>query len=222
MNIHIKPSKYALETLSAIEEHALNLWQLTNPEETNGALVISFGSHFDPKADLHITVINECHIKLGIEPYLREDLFYSSDIDEPQHLLHWVNLYKWGSDETDLLTHFIIMLIGLINCPSQLNTHIIDWLDVRMALQLGSEASFISMLDADNFQSNYHPKLVSSLMLLNTEGSINKKLIDAQRYLPSPDNNNQELTLFNLTHQYCIPRTNTAIFISNTSKQLMQ
>lgn len=222
MHIHIKSINHRLESQSAIQNHALNLWQLTNPEETNGALVISFGSQFESEADLHITVINECLIQLGIEPHLGQDLVFNNDFDGLQNLLHWVNLYKCGPDETDLLTLFIIMLIGLINCPSQLNTHIIDWLDVRMALQLGSEANFMTMLDADNFEPNHRPKLVSSLMLLNTEGGINKKLKDSQRYLPSPDDNNQVLTLFNLTHQHCIPLTDTAIFISNTSKQLMQ
>jgi hypothetical protein len=60
--------------------------------------------------------------------------------------------------------------------------------------------------------------LVGCLMLLNTEGSINQKFKDAERYLSSQNDTNQELTILNLTNQSCMPRVNTAIFISDMFK----
>lgn len=221
MHIHITPSTHAPETLFAIETHAQNLWQLTNTEQTDGALIISFGNEVEAEADLHITVINESQIQLGIKPYLAKEPVYSTDMSDPQHLLHWVNLSRWLADDTDLLTHFLTMLIGLINCPGQIDTRNSDWSDVRYALQLGTEAIYMSMQDESNFKPNYRPNLVSTLMLMNTEGNINQKFKDAERYLTSQHDTNQVLTILNLTHQTCIPRINTAIFISDVFKQVL-
>ena len=220
MHIHIKPSTHDPENLFAIAAYAQNLWQLTNPQQTDGALIISFGNEVEAEANLHIAVVNENQIQLGIEPLEAREPDWSSGKSDPKQLLHWVNLTRWLADDTDLLNHFLSMLIGLINCPSQFDNRISDWTDVRYALQLGTEATYMFMQEESNFKHNYRHKIVSSLMLLNTEGNINQKFKDAERYFSSSHDTNEVLTVLNLTYQTCIPHINTAIFISDVYKEV--
>jgi hypothetical protein len=193
------------------------LWLQVNPNQVDG-LFLTFGDEIVPQADLHIDVIDSKQIKVGFLPVEDENTEFTN---LNQRNLHWVTISEWSSDKSGMLTNFLIFLIGIINSPSQMGTYMTDFLDFKIAMQFGTESSYMSLEDANAFFQANLKQTLSSIMLLNTESPMSKKMSQVGGLIQQGGDENQHLCILNITDNIYLPRTNMGIFIINTQAKII-
>lgn len=189
-----------------------------NPKQAEDMLLLTFGDEISAHADLHIDVIDSKQIKLGFLPV--ED----DNAELPiwnQRDLHWITISEWSSDTKGMLTNFLIFLIGIINSPSQMGTYMTDFLDFKIAMQFGTEATYMSLEDANVLYQSNLKQTLSSIMLLNTESPVSKKISLVANLIQQEGDENQHLSILNITDNVYLPRANMGFFIINTEEKII-
>ncbi|PPC97726.1 hypothetical protein [Methylotenera mobilis] len=212
MHIQIKSrqsqSDFINETILTTQE----LWLKVNPDKSDDVLLLTFGDEIDPNANLHIEVIDANQVKIGFftveDDNARATILTRSD-------MHWLTISESTSDKTTMLTKFLTFLLGVIRTPSQMGTHMMDLMDLKKAMLFGTEANYVSLDDANAFYPANSKWTLSSIMLLNTELPISKKLSLVADFISQDGGEEHHLNILNITDNPYLPRTNIALFIVN-------
>lgn len=216
MRIHIKTLQGSPDFLNKTILTAQELWLQVNPEQTKEMLLFTIGDHIEQSTDLYIEVIDTNQIKVGFP--------LENDLEIPiqaQRNLHWLIISEWTSDKTSLIAKFLTFLVGTIRTPSQMGTYMMDFLDLKKAMQLGTEATYLCLTDSMDLYAANLKNTISSIMLLNTKSSLSNKLSLARDLIPQDVDEDSHLNILNITDNPHLPRTNIALFIINKEYKII-
>lgn len=216
MHIRIKHRQNSIDFPCETFLTSQALWLKVNPKQAENLLLLTFGDEIVPNADLHIDVIDTQQIKVGFLP-IEDDNAELTNLN--QRDLHWISISEYSSNTTAMLTNFLIFLIGIVNTPSQMGTHMTDLLDLKNVMQLGTEASYMSLEDANVLYQANLKQTLSSIMLLNTESPLSKKISLVSNLIQQ--DGDEHLCILNITDNIYLPRTNMGIFIINTKAKII-
>lgn len=216
MHIRIKHRQNSIDFPCETFLTSQALWLKVNPKQAENLLLLTFGDEITPNADLHIDVIDTQQIKVGFLP-IEDDNAELTSLN--QRDLHWISISEYSSNTTGMLTNFLIFLIGIVNTPSQMGTHMTDLLDLKNVMQFGTEASYMSLEDANVLYQANLKQTLSSIMLLNTELPVSKKVSLVGNLIQQ--DRDEHLCILNITDNIYLPRTNMGIFIINTKAKII-
>lgn len=216
MRIHInalyRSSGLLNDTLLAQE-----LWLNVNPEKVRDVLLFTFGNNIEQDADLHIEIIATNHIRVG---FLLEDEYSNKKEILPRNNMHWLFISEWASDKSMIFAKFLTFLVGTIRTPSQMGTYMMDLIDFKKAMLFGTEATCMCLDDVnDSYKTNFKSTL-STIMLLNTDAPLSKKLSLAVDSVPQYVEEEHHLNILNITDNPYLQRTNLVLFIFHEDKTI--
>jgi len=173
----------------------------------------SYSKNIDLEADLNLEIITEQQIKIGFIPI-------SLDSNNTTKLSDWhfddldsVTVIGRSSAHRDLISQFILFIIGMLCTPSQTGSYMTDLTDMKIALQQGTEANFISFSESDDRFWSSSKKVASSIMLFNEDVSISKKLEIAADLIPQSHVGHDHLNIMNITNTHHLPQTDQLLLI---------
>jgi hypothetical protein len=88
-----------------------------------------------------------------------------------------------------------------------------DWTDIKMALQYGNEAKYISSNVLANQDKSNQKEIVSSLMLLNEDLPLSKKLENATSLIQQSLVSQDYLSIMNVTKSDQLPHADMLLLV---------
>lgn len=213
MRIHIILNQQSSESDEFLIRSTESLLQNIKRDNQLEVLTCSYAKNIDQDADLYFEVMTEQQVRIGFIP-VNPDLSITAKLsDWSIDNLHWVTVIGQSSAQRELISQIILFTIGLLCIPSQTGSYMTDLTDMKIALQQGTGANFISFSELDDrFWSN-SKKIISSIMLFNEDVSINKKLEITADLIPQSHVENDYLNIMNIANTNHLPPTNQLLLI---------
>jgi len=192
-----------------------SLWQKIQHGDSTEKFTCSHTEQLATGADIYFEIITAKKLNVGISP-ATDDEITSPDMNESQfNDLHWITIEDHSSDHLDLITKFLLFIIGMTRTPNQTGCFMTDWADLRIALQYGNEARFINSNTLDSKIWSNAKIIASSIMLLNEDLPFKRKLEAATDLIPQWPVNQDYLNIMNITNTNLLPQTNMLLLVYN-------
>ena len=213
MHIQIIKKQNTIAFDEVFVEKIKSLWHDIKYDDSVEEFAWTHAEEIDPMADVYFEILSAQKLKVGFM-LTTDDWFANHKVEEMQfNGLHWVTIEGHTSDQLDLFSEFLRFIIGIILIPTQWGTYMTDWDDQKAALQYGNEAKFISSNELNKqFWSN-SKTIVSSVMLLNEDLPMSKKLEIATGWIPQSLENQDYLSIMNITNSNHLPPTNMLLLV---------
>lgn len=176
-------------------------------------LTWSFAKNIDQESDLYLEIITEQQVKIGFMPISLHSCNTSKLSDWCSDDLHWVTVIGQSLEQCDLISQIILFTTGLLCVPSQTGSYMTDLTDMKIALQHGTEAKYISFSELDDKCWSNSKKVASSIMLFNADVSISKKLGITADLIPQSYVEHDYLNIMNITNTNHLPQINKLLLI---------
>lgn len=197
----------------AFIERAESLWQKIKHEQSTEKLTWCYAEYIDLSSDVYIEVLTEAKLRVGVIP-TANDRITSSEVKEAQlNDLHWVIIEDATSDQVDLISKFLLFMIGMVFIPSQIGSFMTDWADLRVSLQYGNTAKYVNLNECNAEYWANLKTIACSVMLLNEDLSFSKKLNLATNLIPQAIVSEDYLSIINITDSNYLPRSNILLLV---------
>jgi len=194
-------------------EKVKSLWHNIKHEDAVEEFTWTCTEGIDPFSDVYIEIITAQKLKVGFIPTTEVPIDNQEKIEMQFNELHWITIDDHSIDHLDLISKFLLFIMGMVCIPSQMGWFMTDWADLKVALQYGKRAIYIS-LSEHNVQSWSDSKtLLSSIMLLNEDLPMNKKLEIAADLIPRSHLNKDYLAILNITNSNYLPHSNMLLLV---------
>ncbi|MDP2101051.1 MAG: hypothetical protein Q8J59_09165 [Methylotenera sp.] len=194
-------------------ERVKSLWQKNMHGYSNEAFTWIQAEKIDLMAEVYFEVITAKKLKVGI--WKTTSARTNSHIEEVRHFndLHWITVEDHATDQEGLISKLLLFIFGMVCVPNQIGCFMTDWTDIKMALQYGNEAKYISFNEFANHASSDQKKIVSSLMLLNEDLPFSKKLENATSLIEQSHVSQDYLSIMNITKSDQLSHTNMLLLV---------
>lgn len=169
-------------------------------------------------SDLYLQVVSNNRIKIGFLP--KRGILKMKSIFPYIHLedLHWTIIEDGSLNKLDLLSKMLRVVVGMTSIQSQTGSHMCDLTDLKTALQMGDVARYIEINQFGDESRINSREIVSSLMLLNGNEKINKKLDIVANFISTTSINKNCLNIMNLIDSNLIPNLNTLVLVYKSNQ----
>lgn len=194
-------------------ERVKSLWQKNMHGYSSEKFTWIQAENIDPMSDVYFEVITAEKLKVGIWP-TTADGTNSHKVEARQcKKIHWIIIEDDTTDQEGLISRFLLFIFGMVCVPNQMGCFMTDWTDMKMALQYGDEANYISFNKLANQTRSNHKKIMSSLMLLNEDLPFTKKLENATSLIQQSHLSEDYLSIMNITKSDQLPYANMLLLV---------
>jgi len=194
-------------------EHVKSIWQKNMHGYSSEEFTWIQAENIDPTSEVYLEVITAKKLKVGIWP-TAVDCTNSQKVEARQcKEIHWITVEGHTTDQDGLISRFLLFIFGMVCVPNQMGCFMTDWTDMKMALQYGNEAKYISFNELANQARSNQKKIMSSLMLLNEDLPFSKKLENATSLIQQSHSNEDYLSIMNITKSDQLPHTNMLLLV---------
>jgi hypothetical protein len=173
----------------------------------------SYVDNIEQGADLYLEIISEQEVKVGFMPETLDLRWASSESVWSGDDLHWVRVIGPSKTQPKLITQIVFFIIGLLCVPSQTGSYMTDFTDFKTAMQKGNVASLLSTGHMDDSFWSTTKNVTSSIMLLNGNSSISKKLDMVADLIPQSQLKHDYLSIMNISNTNHLPKSNQLLLI---------
>lgn len=194
-------------------ERVKSLWQKNMHGYSSEEFTWIQAENIDPTSEVYFEVITAKKLKVGIWP-TTADCTNSHKLEARQcKEIHWITVEDYTTDQDGLISRFLLFIFGMVCVPNQIGCFMTDWPDMKMALQYGNEAKYISFHELANQARSNQKKILSSLMSLNDDLPFSKKLEIAVSLIQQSHLSEDYLSIMNITKSDQLPHANMLLLI---------
>lgn len=194
-------------------ESVKSLWQKNMHGYSSEEFTWIQAENIDPTSEVYFEVITAKKLKVGIWP-TTADCTNSHKVEARQcKEIHWITVEDHTTDQDGLISRFLLFMFGMVCVPNQIGCFMTDWTDMKMALQYGNEAKYISFNELANQTRLNQKKIMSSLMLLNEDLPFSKKFENATSLIQQSYSSEDYLSIMNITKSDQLPYANMLLLV---------
>jgi hypothetical protein len=194
-------------------ERVKSLWQKNMHGYSSEEFIWIQSEDIDPMAEVYFEVITAKKLKVGIWPTRADCTNDNTVVARHFNDIHWVTVELHTIDQEELISRFLLFIFGMVCVPNQIGCFMTDWTDIKMALQYGNEAKYISSNVLANQDKSNQKEIVSSLMLLNEDLPLSKKLENATSLIQQSLVSQDYLSIMNVTKSDQLPHADMLLLV---------
>ncbi len=198
---------FEIENLEWVKTFASSIKKYYPNFDIDSLEVLQSDQALELNADLYIYPINLSEIKVGFKPTL---LCFDSN-KKLTNGLHSINITCRATPNSDTLSMFLILVLGLVVLPSGMGNHYTDLADLQTVMQQGKYAT---LTNPSNISSQKPEDILSLAVWFNCKGKFSKNFNQINETLANHFKGRDLLTIVNVTKFLILKETNLVLMVT--------